>query len=82
MMYTQHSPATFGIVSFFGILVASSSQALFSEAIWDPLELLGRILDTDPYDSGNRALAFFISAGFVVAQLGTNIAYARFPCHL
>jgi nucleobase:cation symporter-1, NCS1 family len=41
-------PITFSIVSFLGIIVSSSSSAIYGEAIWDPIELLGRFLDNNP----------------------------------
>lgn len=67
-------PMTFGLVSFVGIIVASSSQAIYGEAFWDPLTMLSKMLEEDPYDSGTRAGVFFISASFIIAQLGTNVA--------
>lgn len=67
-------PMTFGLVSFVGIIVASSSQAIYGEAFWDPLTMLSKMLEEDPYNSGTRAGVFFISASFIIAQLGTNIA--------
>lgn len=66
-------PFTFGIVSFFGIIIASSSSVIFGEYVWSPLDLLGRFLDGDA-SSGTRAGVAFIAIGFIVAQLGTNIA--------
>ena len=41
-------PLTSAIVSLIGILVSSSSQAIYGEAIWSPVDLLGRFLDDDP----------------------------------
>jgi NCS1 family nucleobase:cation symporter-1 len=41
-------PLTFSLVSFLGIIVSSSSQAIYGEAIWSPIDLLGKFLDNDP----------------------------------
>ena len=41
-------PLGFSIVSFIGIIVSSSSQTLYGEAIWSPIDLLGKFLDDDP----------------------------------
>jgi NCS1 family nucleobase:cation symporter-1 len=41
-------PLGFSIVSFIGIIVSSSSQSIFGEAIWNPIDLLDRFLDNSP----------------------------------
>jgi len=66
-------PLTFSLVSFVGIVVSSSSETIYGEAIWSPIDLLGRFLD----DSPSRATRFgvwFIAASFIIAQIGTNIS--------
>lgn len=67
-------PIGFAFTSFIGIMVSSSSAALYPETgpVWDPLDLLGLILEEG--GSKNRAGVFFIAAAFSLAQLGTNIA--------
>ncbi|KAJ8081670.1 uracil permease [Marasmius tenuissimus] len=65
-------PLTFGVVCFIGIIVSSSSQALYGEAIWSPIDLLGRFLDNDP-SSATRFGVWFISFSFIIAQV-TNIS--------
>ncbi|KAL2071447.1 hypothetical protein VTL71DRAFT_12682 [Oculimacula yallundae] len=66
-------PCGFGITSFIGIIVSSSSTVIFEgEPIWNPLDLLKSFLDEGT--SGNRAGVFFIASAFALAQLGTNIA--------
>ncbi|KAH7319845.1 permease for cytosine/purines, uracil, thiamine, allantoin-domain-containing protein [Stachybotrys elegans] len=65
-------PTGFAITSFIGIIVSSSSTIIYDEAIWDPLELLGRFIDDG--GSGQRFGVFVIAAAFALAQLGTNIA--------
>ena len=65
-------PVGFALTSFIGIIVSSSSTILYGEPIWNPLELLGRLLDNA--NSGERFGVFVIAAAFTLAQLGTNIA--------
>lgn len=73
-------PAGFGLTSFIGIMVGSSSAVIFpnSGPTWNPLELMRKFLDGGelyaPGNSGARAGVFFIAAAFTLAQLGTNIA--------
>lgn len=71
-------PIGFAITSFIGIIVSSSSQVIFGEAIWNPLDLLTKFLEEG--GSKNRAGVFFISFAFALAQLGTNIAANSVSC--
>lgn len=41
-------PLASSVVCLIGILVSSSSQAIYGEAIWSPIDLLGRFLDESP----------------------------------
>ncbi|KAI0064413.1 NCS1 nucleoside transporter family [Artomyces pyxidatus] len=66
-------PLTFSLVSFIGIIVSSSSQVIFGEPVWSPIDLLDKFLDHDP-SHATRFGIWFISASFVIAQLGTNIS--------
>ncbi|EIW55244.1 uncharacterized protein TRAVEDRAFT_153594 [Trametes versicolor FP-101664 SS1] len=66
-------PLGFSLVSFFGIIVSSSSQAIYGEAIWSPIDLLGKFLDGEP-SHATRFGVWFIAASFIIAQLGTNIS--------
>ncbi|KAJ7634856.1 permease for cytosine/purines, uracil, thiamine, allantoin-domain-containing protein [Roridomyces roridus] len=66
-------PITFSLVSFIGIIVSSSSVAIFGEAVWSSIDLLGMFLDHNP-SSATRFGVWFISASFIIAQLGTNIS--------
>ncbi|TBU26970.1 NCS1 nucleoside transporter family [Dichomitus squalens] len=66
-------PLSFAIVSFFGIIVSSSSQAIYGEVIWSPIDLLGKFLDGNP-SRATRFGVWFIAASFIIAQLGTNIS--------
>lgn len=65
-------PVGFGITSFIGIVVSSSSEVLYPEVVWNPLDLLGNFLDGA--SSADRFGVFVISSAFALAQLGTNIA--------
>ncbi|PBP21938.1 hypothetical protein BUE80_DR007211 [Diplocarpon rosae] len=66
-------PCGFGVTSFIGIIVSSSSTVIFKgDAIWNPLDLLHSFLNEG--SPGNRAGVFFIATAFTLAQLGTNIA--------
>ncbi|CAF1033710.1 unnamed protein product [Adineta steineri] len=66
-------PIGFSITCFIGIIVGSSSNVIFGQPIWNPLELLGEFLDSQP-SIGTRIGVFFISLAFALAQLGVNIA--------
>ncbi|KAG9015029.1 hypothetical protein FRB94_007101 [Tulasnella sp. JGI-2019a] len=66
-------PLGFSVVSFLGIIVSSSSQVIYGEPVWSPIELLGRLLDGHP-SHATRFGVWFISASFILAQIGTNIA--------
>lgn len=65
-------PLSFAVTSLIGIVVSSSSTVIYKEPIWDPLDLLGRLID----DGGpaQRFGVFVIALAFALAQLGTNIA--------
>ncbi|CAF4438014.1 unnamed protein product [Rotaria sp. Silwood2] len=66
-------PIGFSVTSFIGVIVGSSSNVIFGQTIWNPLDLLGKFLDSQP-SAGTRAGVFFISLAFALAQLGVNIA--------
>ncbi|EGG12643.1 uncharacterized protein MELLADRAFT_32428, partial [Melampsora larici-populina 98AG31] len=66
-------PMTFGMVSFFGIIVSSSSNVLYGHQIWDPLELLERVLTGSP-TIPSRVAVGVISLSFTFSQMGTNVA--------
>ncbi|CAF3854929.1 unnamed protein product [Rotaria sordida] len=66
-------PIGFAVTCFFGVIVGSSSNVIFGQPIWSPLDLLSKLLDSQP-SSGTRAGVFFISLAFALAQLGVNIA--------
>ncbi|KAG1745189.1 permease for cytosine/purines, uracil, thiamine, allantoin-domain-containing protein [Suillus lakei] len=67
------SPLTASFVCLIGILVSSSSQAIYGKAIWSPIELLGTFLNDTP-SKATRFGVWFISASFMIAQMGTNIS--------
>ena len=61
-------PLCFSIVTFFGVIVSSSSQAIYGEVIWSPIDLLGKFLDGNP-SHATRFGVWFISASFIIAQV-------------
>lgn len=67
-------PVGFALTSFIGLIVSSSSKVIYGTAIWNPLDLLSQFLLDDGATSAERFGVFVIAAGFVLAQLGTNIA--------
>ncbi|KAH6668151.1 thiamine transporter [Plectosphaerella plurivora] len=61
--------------SLVGILVTAATQNRFGgEAIWNPADLLARLILESPGSSGTRAACFFGGLSLVVAQLGVNVA--------
>ncbi|KAF7325731.1 hypothetical protein MKEN_00423500 [Mycena kentingensis (nom. inval.)] len=66
-------PLTFSLVSFIGIIVSSSSEVIYGEAVWSPIDLLNKSLDGEP-TRATRFGVWFISFSFIIAQLGTNIS--------
>ena len=65
-------PLSFSIVSFLGIIVSSSSETIYGEAIWSPIDLLGRFLDDSP-SSATRFGVWFIAFAFIIAQARSRI---------
>ncbi|GAA5837248.1 hypothetical protein JCM11251_004945 [Rhodosporidiobolus azoricus] len=66
-------PFCFAITSLIGIIIASSTESIFGEFVWSPLDVMNGFLEQSN-SSGTRAGCAFISIGFIVAQLGTNIS--------
>ncbi|KAF9023663.1 hypothetical protein BDZ89DRAFT_1114977 [Hymenopellis radicata] len=66
-------PVTFSLVSFVGIVVSSSSEKIYGDAVWSPIDLLARFLDDGP-SGATRFGVWFISASFIIAQVSTNIS--------
>ncbi|PCH35183.1 hypothetical protein WOLCODRAFT_19825 [Wolfiporia cocos MD-104 SS10] len=66
-------PLSFCIVSFLGIIVSSSSQAIYGRAIWSPIDLMGMFLDDSP-SHATRFGIWFIAAAFIIATIGTNVS--------
>lgn len=63
-------PLGFSLVSFLGIIVSSSSQVIYNEAIWSPIDLLNKFLDGDGNhpSRSTRFGVWFISTSFILAQ--------------
>ncbi|TFK25266.1 hypothetical protein FA15DRAFT_693882 [Coprinopsis marcescibilis] len=66
-------PLGFSLVSFVGIIVSSSSETIYGEPIWSPIELLGRFLDGSP-SPATRFGVWYIAFSFIIAQVATNIS--------
>ena len=66
-------PFSFSLVSLVGIIVSSSSEIIYGEAVWSPIDLLGQFLDDNP-SKATRFGVWFISFAFIIAQIGTNIS--------
>jgi nucleobase:cation symporter-1, NCS1 family len=59
-------PTAMAIYSFIGVAVTSASVVLFGEAIWDPVQLLGRF---------NQPLVALVAlVALLIATLNTNVA--------
>ncbi|KAF7289577.1 F-box domain-containing protein [Mycena chlorophos] len=59
-------PLSITLITICGIVVASTTEFLYGEVIWDPLLVIDR------WDS--RPASFFAALSFALAVLGTNIA--------
>lgn len=57
-------PLSFTITGLVGILIASCSEAIYGQVIWDPIQNLSAILDDSP-TSGERFGVWFISFSFI-----------------
>lgn len=66
------------IVCIIGNLVASSSQVIYGEVIWNPLTFLD-MLQTTKYSSANRAGCFFIAACFAYSAIFSSIFENSLP---
>lgn len=61
------------LVAILGNVIASASQRVFGELIWNPLTFLERLMEGDRYTSANRAGCAFIGLGFVYASVFSAI---------
>jgi NCS1 family nucleobase:cation symporter-1 len=59
------------IIPLLGCVTASATQQIYGETIWNPPDILARILD-DSYTSKARAGCFFAAAGLAISQLAIN----------
>lgn len=66
------------IVCVIGNLVASASQVIYGEVIWNPLTFLD-MLQTTEYSSANRAGCFFIAACFGYSAIFSSIFENSLP---
>ncbi|KAG3229927.1 NCS1 nucleoside transporter family [Suillus brevipes Sb2] len=61
-------PFSYGLICLFGVIVSSSSQTIYGETIWSPVDLLAKFLDDDP-SNATRFGVWFIAFSFIIAQL-------------
>ncbi|KAG2059596.1 hypothetical protein BDR06DRAFT_927579 [Suillus hirtellus] len=61
-------PLSYGSVCLFGVIVSSSSQTIYGEVIWSPVDLLGKFLDDNP-SPATRFGVWFIAFSLIIAQL-------------
>jgi nucleobase:cation symporter-1, NCS1 family len=59
-------PVTMTAFSFLGVVVTSATLVIFGEAVWDPVDLIGRI--------GSPAVVVLGAVIVMVAQITTNMA--------
>lgn len=59
-------PTAMTLYAFIGVAVTSASVVLFGEAIWDPVQLLGKF--------NHPAVALIALVALVIATLNTNVA--------
>ncbi|KAH8828996.1 permease for cytosine/purines, uracil, thiamine, allantoin-domain-containing protein [Flagelloscypha sp. PMI_526] len=71
-------PVTFSLVSFIGIIVSSSSQTIYGEAIWSPIDLLNKFLDDSPSHATRFGLRTNISANSISAGCDLTALFPRF----
>ncbi|KAG1876891.1 permease for cytosine/purines, uracil, thiamine, allantoin-domain-containing protein [Suillus tomentosus] len=62
-------PLSYGSVCLFGVIVSSSSQTIYGEVIWSPVDLLGMFLDDNP-SPATRFGVWFIAFSLIIAQIG------------
>ncbi|KAE8359686.1 permease for cytosine/purines, uracil, thiamine, allantoin-domain-containing protein [Aspergillus caelatus] len=67
------------IIAIMGCVIAATSEPIFGELIWNPINILERLMEGDRYTAGNRAGCFFISLGFVYSTIFTNIFENSIP---
>ncbi|KAB8235595.1 permease for cytosine/purines, uracil, thiamine, allantoin-domain-containing protein [Aspergillus alliaceus] len=63
------------VIAIMGCVIAATSEPIFGELIWNPINILERLMEGDRYTAGNRAGCFFISLAFL-------LSYAICPWYL
>lgn len=62
-------PAMACLMTFFGVVSARTTQILYGEMMWSPMQLVNEWTS-----SGGRAAAFFCACAWLISQIGVNIA--------
>ncbi|KAF9239824.1 permease for cytosine/purines, uracil, thiamine, allantoin-domain-containing protein [Melanogaster broomeanus] len=64
-------PLTYALLSLLGVIVSSSSQVIYGEAVWSPVTLLGMFLDDNP--SPAARFGNIRRGGYIAAIIGLCI---------
>lgn len=71
-------PITVTLTALIGVLVASATQEIYGELIWNPLTLLAYI-QTTSYTPACRAGTFFAGTGILSSQIFINLTQNTVP---
>ncbi|PYH47106.1 uncharacterized protein BP01DRAFT_372459 [Aspergillus saccharolyticus JOP 1030-1] len=67
------------LVAVLGNVIAGSSESIFGELIWNPLNFLDKLMDGDRYTHGNRTACAFISLAFIYSTVFSAIFENSIP---
>ncbi|PYH91152.1 NCS1 nucleoside transporter [Aspergillus ellipticus CBS 707.79] len=67
------------LVAVIGNVIAASSESVFGELIWNPLNFLDKLMEGERYTPGNRAACAFISLAFVYSTVFSAIFENSIP---
>jgi nucleobase:cation symporter-1, NCS1 family len=70
-------PLTSSLVCLIGILVSSSSQAIYGTAIWSPIELLGNFLDDNPSGATRFGVCVIVCPSWCVSEILSCLLFRR-----
>jgi NCS1 family nucleobase:cation symporter-1 len=70
-------PLTSSLVCLIGILVSSSSQAIYGTAIWSPIELLGNFLDDNPSGATRFGVCVIVCPSWCVSEISSCLLFRR-----
>ncbi|KAL4799532.1 permease for cytosine/purines, uracil, thiamine, allantoin-domain-containing protein [Aspergillus venezuelensis] len=67
------------IVAVFGNVIASASEAIFGELVWNPLDILDMLMSDERYTSGNRTACAFIALALAYSTVFSAIFENSIP---